>query len=83
MYPSDELPKSSSSFKPFWAGQKKPENPNSSSGKYSVGMKVKHPKFGLGMVIAVKNNGNTVNVAFEGQGIKELSASLAPLEIIK
>lgn len=50
--------------------------------KYSVGMKVKHPKFGNGMVIAVKNGGQVINVAFDGQGIKELSASLAPLTII-
>jgi hypothetical protein len=50
---------------------------------YSVGMKVKHPKFGFGTVIALKNGGNTINVAFEGQGIKELSAAIAPLEIIK
>ncbi|MCH5146619.1 MAG: UvrD-helicase domain-containing protein [Clostridiales bacterium] len=83
IYQSDEPPKATSSFKAFWAGQKKPESTNGGSGKYAVGMKVKHPKFGFGMVIAVKNNGNTVNVAFDGQGIKELSASLAPLEIIK
>ena len=50
---------------------------------YSVGTKVKHPKFGLGTIIAVKNGGNTINVAFEGQGIKELSAALAPLEILQ
>ena len=82
-YVSDDPPKTTSSFKAFWGGQKKVENTNGGGGKYSVGMKVKHPKFGVGMVIAVKNNGNTVNVAFDGQGIKELSASLAPLEIIK
>ena len=83
-YESDEPVRTSavSSFKAFWSGQKKAETSNA-SGKYSVGMKVKHPKFGFGMVIAVKNNGNTVNVAFDGQGIKELSASLAPLEIVK
>lgn len=82
-YQSDEPVKTTSSFKAFWAGQKKAETAGNGGGKYSVGMKVRHPKFGLGMVIAVKNNGNTVNVAFDGQGIKELSASLAPLEIIK
>lgn len=49
---------------------------------YAVGMKVKHPKFGCGTVIAVKNDGAIINVAFDGQGIKELSAALAPLEII-
>ena len=45
-------------------------------------MRVKHAKFGVGMVIAVKNGGATINVAFEGQGIKELSAALAPLTIL-
>jgi DNA helicase-2/ATP-dependent DNA helicase PcrA len=50
---------------------------------YSVGTKVRHAKFGVGTVIAVKNGGAVINVAFDGQGIKELSASIAPLEIIK
>lgn len=50
---------------------------------YTVGTKVRHPKFGLGTVIAVKNGGTVINVAFDGQGIRELSASIAPLEIIK
>ena len=84
-YHSDEPPKTTvtSSFKAFWGGQtQKNSSSNDKKGKYAVGMKVKHPKFGIGMVIAVKNNGNTVNVAFDGQGIKELSASLAPLTII-
>lgn len=45
-------------------------------------MKVRHARFGVGTVIAVKNGGAVINVAFDGQGIKELSASLAPLEII-
>lgn len=49
---------------------------------YAVGTKVRHPKFGIGTVIAVKNGGSVINVAFDGQGIKELSASLAPLEIL-
>ena len=52
------------------------------SKNYAVGTKVKHPKFGMGTVIAVKNGGAVINVAFDGQGIKELSAALAPLEII-
>lgn len=49
---------------------------------YYVGCKVRHPKFGTGTVIALKNGGSVLNVAFENQGIKELSASIAPLEII-
>ena len=50
---------------------------------YFVGCKVRHPKFGTGTVIALKNGGAVVNVAFENQGIKELSASIAPLEILR
>ena len=53
-----------------------------SAKNYSVGSRVKHAKFGIGMIVAVKNGGTVINVAFEGQGVKELSASLAPLEII-
>lgn len=49
---------------------------------YYVGQRVRHAKFGIGMIIAIKNGGTVLNVAFDGQGIKELSASLAPLEII-
>ena len=51
-------------------------------GKYKVGTKVRHAKFGNGTVVAVRNGGTVINVAFDGQGIKELSASLAPLTII-
>ncbi|MDE6374113.1 MAG: UvrD-helicase domain-containing protein [Clostridia bacterium] len=50
---------------------------------YAVGCKVRHPKFGVGTVIALKNGGAVVNIAFENQGIKELSAAIAPLEIIQ
>ncbi|MGN0814684.1 MAG: ATP-dependent helicase [Candidatus Coproplasma sp.] len=66
-------------FTPF-SGFNKPKT--TATKNYTVGTKVKHPKFGLGTVIAVKNGGAVINVAFDGQGIKELSASLAPLEIL-
>ncbi len=52
-------------------------------GGYRAGMKVFHPKFGKGTVIAIRNDGAVINVAFEGQGIKELSAMIAPLTIIQ
>ena len=61
-----------------FAGQQKGQ-----SRSYPVGTRVRHPKFGRGTVIAAKNGGTVINVAFEGQGIKELSAALAPLEIIQ
>ncbi|MGN1103670.1 MAG: ATP-dependent helicase [Candidatus Coproplasma sp.] len=63
----------------FGGGVKRPAV---SAGKYTVGCKVRHPKFGVGTVIAVKNNGAVVNVAFENQGVKELSSAIAPLEIL-
>lgn len=71
----------SGGFKANFGGSQ-PQKSANAAGKYTVGMKVKHAKFGVGMVIAVKNGGSTINVAFDGQGIKELSASLAPLTII-
>lgn len=77
-----------SSFKAFYGGnnQRQPTQKaagnSSSKCKYTVGMRVKHPKFGTGMVVSVKNGGTVINVAFEGQGVKELSASIAPLTII-
>lgn len=80
-YSDDEsAPSQSGSFKGFFGGGgvKKPQ----SGGKYSVGMRVSHPKFGVGMIVALKNGGTVVNVAFEKQGIKELSAALAPLTIL-
>ena len=44
------------------------------------GERVKHSKFGEGLVISV--NGNIVEVAFDDAGIKKLAADVAPLEKI-
>ena len=79
-----DLPKSSGNFKAFWGGQKKTEPVKSSqtAGKYTVGMRVRHPKFGVGMIVVVKNGGQIVNVAFDGQGVKELAAAFAPLTVL-
>ncbi len=77
-----ETLRATSSFKGAFGGVKPQVTKNNNAGKYAVGMRVKHAKFGVGMVIAVKNGGATINVAFEGQGIKELSAALAPLTIL-
>lgn len=50
-----------------------------------AGVKVRHPKFGEGMVVSVRGEGaaKVVNVSFAGLGIKSLSAQLAPLTIIE
>ncbi len=51
---------------------------------FRIGVKVKHPKFGEGLIVAVRGVGSNMilDIAFEGFGIKQLSASLAPLTII-
>ena len=86
-YTPDTPPSYSQSKKSFSPassfGGSKPAAASKQGGKkYYVGCKVKHPKFGFGTVIALKNNDTVVDIAFENQGIKELSASIAPLEII-
>ena len=49
---------------------------------YKAGDQVYHRKFGEGTVIAVEREGDDelVQVAFPNQGIKKLSANVAPLE---
>ena len=63
-------------------GANRPKFTNSQSGKFKSGMKVKHARFGEGTVIAVKNDGKIVDVAFQGVGIKSLATEIAPLEIL-
>ncbi len=51
---------------------------------FRTGVKVKHPKFGVGTVVNVRGVGSNMilDIAFEGLGIKQLSANLAPLSIL-
>ncbi|MGI6316108.1 MAG: ATP-dependent helicase [Christensenellales bacterium] len=48
------------------------------------GVKVKHPLFGTGIVIACSGvaGRRVISVAFEGSGIKNLAESIAPMEVI-
>ncbi len=48
---------------------------------YTSGMRVRHKKFGEGLVI--ETGANTVRVAFDDAGIKKLAVGIAPLEIIE
>ena len=52
--------------------------------KFRPGVRVRHAKFGEGMIVDTKGAGSALvlNVSFAGLGIKQLSAQLAPLEII-
>ena len=66
----------------------KPSAVQTSSGKdlskYTLGVKVSHPKFGTGTIVGVRGTGANMilNIAFDGLGIKQLAAGLAPLTVI-
>jgi DNA helicase-2/ATP-dependent DNA helicase PcrA len=49
---------------------------------YHPGLKVRHAKFGTGVVVRsdLINGDENVTVAFEGFGVKKLSVAFAPLE---
>jgi DNA helicase-2/ATP-dependent DNA helicase PcrA len=49
-----------------------------------VGMKVQHSKFGVGMVVMIKDEGNDkkITIAFDQGGVKTLLYSVAPITIL-
>lgn len=51
---------------------------------FKTGVKVRHPKFGVGTIVMVKGLGSNMilDIAFVGLGIKQLSANLAPLTVL-
>ena len=61
-----------------------PRPTRAAAGRYKTGQKVRHGKFGEGIVIESKVAGGDeeVTVAFSGVGIKRLAASIANLELI-
>lgn len=64
--------------------QKPSPKTTTSSGSITMGRKVKHPKFGVGTVVALsKDNSDTVlTIAFDNMGIKKLMLSKAGLELL-
>ncbi|WP_026895218.1 DNA helicase PcrA [Clostridiisalibacter paucivorans] len=54
------------------------------SPKVLPGSKVMHKKWGIGTVVQVKdkNGDSEVSIAFEGQGVKNLLLSMAPIELL-
>ncbi len=75
---------SSNYAKSFLQSNRPKENSKVEYSKYVRGGKVRHVKFGEGTVIDVKGEGENVivHVAFQGVGIKALSAKFAPMEIL-
>ena len=45
-------------------------------------MRVRHKKFGEGLVIEVSETDSIIKVAFDRVGIKRLAAGIAPLEVL-
>ncbi len=66
------------------AGKPITPTPTKDLSVFTLGRKVRHPKFGDGTVVGVRGAGTNmiIDVAFEGLGIKQLSASLAPLTVL-
>ena len=71
------------SFSSGYSGNKKVEA-NAGGTLYKQGQTVEHQKFGVGTVIAVRNDesGQKVDVAFKSSGIKTLAAKYAPMKVV-
>jgi hypothetical protein len=84
-YGGQSAPKKNSGFVYGGVGKgAKPATGGKDLSAFRSGVSVKHPKFGVGMIVAVRGVGSNMilDIAFEGFGIKQLSASLAPLTVI-
>ncbi len=62
----------------------KPTAPTKDLSAFSIGKGVRHPKFGAGVIVGLRGSGSNMilDIAFENLGIKQLSASLAPLTVL-
>ena len=58
--------------------------PRGDVSRFEVGARVKHTRFGTGVIVAMRGQGGNliVTVRFDTAGNKDLAAALAPLEII-
>ena len=65
------------------SGAAKPKAGGKDLSAFKIGVKVSHPKFGAGTIVGVRGAGANMilDIAFSGLGIKQLSASLAPLTV--
>jgi len=74
----------SSAYAKTMLSSNKPQAKVVNTSAYKSGMRVKHAKFGEGIIITVKGTSDNliVDVAFKGVGIKSLSVKYAPMEIL-
>ena len=66
------------------AGMSAPQQPRKDTSGFAVGVRVRHARFGEGVVTAMRGAGANViiTVSFEKAGNKDLAAALAPPEIL-
>ncbi len=64
---------------------KKPTGTGKDLSAFKIGVVVTHPKFGQGTIVGVRGEKQNMilDIAFKSLGIKQLSASLAPLTIVE
>ncbi len=63
------------------AATSKPSNNSGNSGDLKAGTKIKHPKFGVGTIVAVDKD--MLSIAFPNGGIKKIAAGFIQLEIVQ
>jgi DNA helicase-2/ATP-dependent DNA helicase PcrA len=85
-YSSSSTTQKSSGFVYGGVGKAAPAKPTAGKdvSAFKTGVKVRHPKFGEGTIINARGVGSNMilDIAFEGLGIKQLSATLAPLTVV-
>lgn len=68
--------------KSFAKKEEKKEEPRKDVSIYKVGQKVEHPRFGVGQIVAISDDGLVGDIIFEDFGKKSLMLELAPLDIL-
>ncbi|MCE5198349.1 MAG: DNA helicase PcrA [Armatimonadota bacterium] len=78
---AETLPRRRRTAEASWRTEFKPIRPTGTA-SYRPGQKIEHETFGRGIVLNSTGSGEdeTVTIAFDGQGIKKLKASLANLQ---
>ncbi len=69
--------------KSFIKREEKKEEPKKDVSIYKVGQKVEHPRFGVGEIVDISDDGLVGDIVFEDFGKKSLMLELAPLNIIE
>ena len=63
--------------------KKEEEKPQKDVSNYHVGQEVEHPRYGIGQIVEISDDGLVGDIVFEDFGKKSLMLELAPLTIIE